>query len=160
LHESAHAAAALHLGLDVPAMHVRPDGSGTTIAPDPQDRAYGQLFIALAGREAEQVFGFERDEQGMRTDFTMANDAADRLADGDRVGASHLMQHCRQRVAAFVRDRAPTIYRLATALHQRGSLTGDDIRSVLRDDETMAAIPTPTGTMYRRDGGLSPPGHR
>src|SRR6185312_4985650 len=108
-----------------------------------------------------------------RADQQMSQAEADRIADGDGPKAAAWMQHIRTQAEDFVRTYSGVIQDIAAALHDAGSLEGDEIARIDAGRLHAGYAPTepPPAEMYTPDartftpqapwppGGLTPPGN-
>jgi hypothetical protein len=157
IHEAAHAAACLNRGLPLrgAALYESPDGGGFTAFNVPTEPSPDHLFTLLAGAAAEKILcgssGSEWNDH--RADQQMSQTEADRIADGDGPKAAAWMKHARMQAEDFVRTYSGVIQDIAAALHDAGSLEGDEIARIAAGRLHAGYAPTepPPAEMYTPD---------
>ena len=132
IHEASHAVVSLSVGRGCTSVHVRRDGSGTTRFGDGGLRAPA---VALAGPISEgMAFKGPGHTQCHRTHMKRARDQARRCIQsrsGEGRTVDQLLQQEDARAEQILEERWSDVLKVATALQDRGSLTGVELKQVL-----------------------------
>jgi hypothetical protein len=137
-HEAGHvvAAWAVH-GVEVKDVRLHPEGGGTTTTAGATSSPLGELLISMAGGEVDNMTRGNGAcfEPGNLHDMHDQNDAIGRMGirDADDAGPRYCdaIERSGRVCEKFVRKNFYLIHEVATALEERGVLTGEELAAML-----------------------------